>query len=106
MVLIPIYGIHNDPSIYSEPHKFRPERFSGEESKTRPTAAFMPFAHGPRNCLAQKLGMLQTQAALVSMIKNFDFHIESPKDKVIFSRKNIVLESKDGIYINFTAIQT
>lgn len=44
-------GIQRDPRYYSDPDKYIPERFSQEEKQSRHPYAFLPFGHGPRNCI-------------------------------------------------------
>lgn len=41
LIFIPILGIHHDERFFSNPEKFRPERFQGVDSD-----AFMPFGDG------------------------------------------------------------
>lgn len=50
-VIIPIYGIHNDPNIYPHPEIFDPERFNPENMKQRHSMYHLPFGDGPRNCI-------------------------------------------------------
>ena len=50
-IWIPTYAIHNDPDIYPDPDKFDPERFSDDKIKQRHPMHFLPFGHGPRNCI-------------------------------------------------------
>lgn len=50
-IWIPTYAIHNDPDIYPDPDKFDPERFSEDNIKQRHPMHFLPFGHGPRNCI-------------------------------------------------------
>lgn len=50
-VLIPIKAIHYDGSIYENPEKFNPDRFSSEQKQSRHQYAHIPFGEGPRNCI-------------------------------------------------------
>lgn len=54
-----MYHLYHDPDIYSDPEEFRPERFEPNEFQKRPICAYKPFAQGPRNRIAWKMGMMQ-----------------------------------------------
>jgi len=51
VVILPVCGIHQDPKIYPNPTKFDPERFNAENKGKRSPYHFIPFGHGPRNCI-------------------------------------------------------
>lgn len=51
VVVISISGIHHNPEIYPEPEKFNPLRFSDENVAERSPYVYLPFGHGPRNCI-------------------------------------------------------
>lgn len=42
-MLTSVYGIHHDPSLYPDPEKYDPERFSHENAVNRHSMAFIPF---------------------------------------------------------------
>ena len=49
------YWMHNDPTIFPEPHIFKPERWiCGPEELKVLNSYFVPFSRGSRMCLAQK----------------------------------------------------
>lgn len=104
-VVVPVYAIHNDPTIYPEPEKYNPDRFSDEEIKNRHAMAWLAFGEGPRNCIALRFGMMQTRIGLITLLSNFEF---SPCSQtpipMTFSSSPIVLSPKDGVYLNVRPI--
>ncbi|XP_041675561.1 cytochrome P450 6a8 isoform X1 [Drosophila eugracilis] len=104
-VIIPASAIHRDPSIYPEPLEFRPERFTPEEIKNRPSVAWLPFGDGPRNCIGLRFGQMQARIGLALLIKNFKFSTSSKtSDPLVYDPKSFVLGLKDGIYLKLEAI--
>jgi hypothetical protein len=55
IVVIPTYAIHHDEEHFPNPELFDPERFSPEVKASRHPYAYMPFGHGPRNCIGNFL---------------------------------------------------
>ncbi|XP_052782645.1 cytochrome P450 3A2-like isoform X2 [Mya arenaria] len=73
MIMYNIYMIHHDPKHYPEPEKFKPERFLPEEKAKRDPFTFIPFGHGPRNCIGMRLALLEAKIALVSTLRKVKF---------------------------------
>ncbi|EDW91091.1 cytochrome P450 6a8 [Drosophila yakuba] len=104
-VIIPSSAIHHDPSIYPEPFEFRPERFSPEESSSRPSVAWLPFGDGPRNCIGLRFGQMQARIGLALLIKNFRFSTCSKTpDPLVYDPNSFVLGVKDGIYLKVEVV--
>jgi cytochrome P450 len=67
-----IYGLHRNPTLWSEPDKFFPERwlnshaFSADEGMT--SGAYMPFAAGPRMCLGQPIAKIVLRIMLARIV--------------------------------------
>lgn len=74
-----IYSIHQitqvAPKYWPGPNDFLPERWlvcPGHELYPL-KGAWRPFEHGPRNCIAQGLVMLELRVVLASIVREFDF---------------------------------
>ncbi|XP_071039311.1 cytochrome P450 9e2 [Parasteatoda tepidariorum] len=71
VILLPILAIHRDPKYYPDPEKFDPERFSDEEVAKRDPNVYLPFGHGPRNCVGMRFSHLSSKVCLVYIISSF-----------------------------------
>ncbi|EDW00824.1 cytochrome P450 6a22 [Drosophila grimshawi] len=106
MLLIPVYGFHHDPELYPEPHKFIPERFMADQMAERPTASWLPFGDGPRNCIGMRFGKMQTSIALFHLLQRFQFSV-CPRtvSKIDFVKSNILLSPSSSIYLKVEELQ-
>lgn len=72
MLLVNLWAIQNDPKIWVEPSKFRPERFEGLQG-SRDGFSFMPFGSGRRGCPGEGLGLRMVGLVLGTLIQCFDW---------------------------------
>lgn len=49
-LIIMLLGLHRNPRHYPNPHRFDPDNFSAEKTKTRHPYSFIPFSTGQRTC--------------------------------------------------------
>jgi cytochrome P450 len=56
-----IYLLHHDPTLYANPHEFRPERFL--DSPPQPQT-WLPWGGGRKRCLGQHLALLEMRTVL------------------------------------------
>jgi cytochrome P450 len=56
-----IYLMHHDPALYSDPHRFRPERFL--QTPPEPLT-WLPWGGGRKRCPGQQLATLEMQTVL------------------------------------------
>ena len=81
-VEIAYLSIHRDPALWGEDAaEFKPERFENGVSQacTHPKA-FMPFGAGPRNCIGQKMALLEVKIVLSMTLRRFQL-LPSPHYK-------------------------
>ncbi|XP_044478702.1 cytochrome P450 81Q32-like [Mangifera indica] len=72
MLLVNLWAIQRDPTIWEDPTKFRPERFEGFEG-VRDGFKLMPFGVGRRSCRGEGLALRMVGLALGSLIQCFDW---------------------------------
>ncbi|EAT39029.1 AAEL009138-PA [Aedes aegypti] len=99
-VLLPVYAIHHDPSLYPNPDQFDPERFNPENSAARHPMAFVPFGEGPRICIGLRFGSMQARIGLTYLLKNFRFTLsEKMHDPLKMMSNTIILASEGGLWM-------
>lgn len=66
------YIIHRDPSLWSNPERFDPERFTKENSKSRHPFAYLPFSGGLRSCIGRNFALMEARILLSSIVRHFE----------------------------------
>lgn len=64
-VCVGITAVHNNPTLWPDPRKYKPERFvalDGDMDSVK--YSFIPFIAGPRNCMGQHLSLTEAQFIL------------------------------------------
>lgn len=81
-------------------NEFDPERFSPQNKNKIKPYTTMPFGSGPRTCIGERFGLIQTAIGLIHVFKN---HYVEPSDstpKVMeFEKKSLVLQAKGGVVL-------
>jgi cytochrome P450 len=72
MLSVNMWAIQNDPKIWRDPTKFRPERFDNPEGG-RYEFKLMPFGHGRRSCPGEGLALKVVGLALGSLLQCFEW---------------------------------
>ncbi|KAK2005205.1 cytochrome P450, partial [Colletotrichum eremochloae] len=81
IVDINLWAVHHDPSLFTSPESFVPERWLGDARfKNDRLDAVEPFSVGPRNCIGRNLAYAEIRMVLARLVWNFDIEL-SPKDK-------------------------
>ncbi|KAL0325548.1 UNVERIFIED_CONTAM: cytochrome [Sesamum radiatum] len=84
VILINIWAIGRDPSIWPNPHSFEPERFLNSEVDTKGhDFELIPFGGGRRICPGVPLAQRMLHVTVASLVHNFDWELEpgnAPED--------------------------
>ena len=78
LMVVGIYAMHRDPTLWERPLEFDPDRFSAEKSKGRDRWQYLPFGGGPRSCIGDHFAMLEATLGLATIIRNVE--VESLHD--------------------------
>ncbi|KAK2648076.1 hypothetical protein Ddye_015565 [Dipteronia dyeriana] len=91
-LLVNLWKIHRDPSVWSEPCEFRPERFLTTHKDFHVRGhnfEYMPFSGGRRMCPGVSFGLQVAQLTLASLLHAFD--LETPFDETVDMREGMGL---------------
>jgi cytochrome P450 len=82
VTLIPAVTLmHEDPEIFPEPKRFRPERFLGEEQGS--TYTWIPFGGGRRRCLGAAFASFEMRVALRTILERSTLRAADPRDEKV-----------------------
>jgi cytochrome P450 family 135 len=82
VTLIPAVTLmHEDPTIFPEPQRFRPERFLEEEEGS--TYTWIPFGGGRRRCLGAAFASFEMRVALRTILQRTNLRAADPRDEKI-----------------------
>ncbi|XP_058793297.1 probable cytochrome P450 6a13 isoform X2 [Phymastichus coffea] len=74
-IIIPVWAIHRDPDIWSDPDAFDPERFNDVNATTRHPMNYLPFGDGPHNCIGLRFANYQTKIGIATLINKFKVNV-------------------------------
>jgi cytochrome P450 len=74
-VVVAPWIVHRHRRLWRDPDNFDPERFAPEAIAARSRYAFLPFAVGPRTCIAAPLAMMQLHVAVAILAQRFRFRL-------------------------------
>lgn len=75
LAVIPIRVIHRLPKFYPDPERFDPDRFTPDRRASRPRFAYLPFSHGPRNCIGEHFAWMEAVLLLATLLQRAQFRL-------------------------------
>ncbi|KAG9510595.1 Cytochrome P450 3A17 [Fragariocoptes setiger] len=85
MMVVPnMFILHKKPEYWGDDvETFRPERFAPEEASKHHKAQFFIFGMGPRNCVGEKLAMLEMQMLVARLITEYSIQTCDQTPKIL-----------------------
>ncbi|XP_066482559.1 cytochrome P450 4B1-like [Tiliqua scincoides] len=102
-VVLSIYLIHRNPSIWNDPEAYDPLRFSPENISNRNSHAFLPFSAGSRNCIGQQFAMNELKVALAMTLLRFQLLPDSTNPPPM-PVPQLVMRSENGIHLHLEKV--
>jgi cytochrome P450 len=95
LVVTSPYVTQRMPELWPDPARFRPERFSPEESAGRHRYAYYPFGGGPRQCIGN--GFAMTEAAIIIAAIAQRYTLSNASDHPVAVEPGVTLRPKHGL---------
>jgi len=67
-------AVQRDPTLWEDPLKFDPDRFSEGNVKSRDRWQYVPFGGGPRSCIGDHFAMLEATLGLATFIRHAEVY--------------------------------
>jgi cytochrome P450 len=96
-VVYSIYLTHRHRAYWSQPHRFDPDRFGAEESRTRAPYSFLPFGGGKRNCIGAAFAQVEAKIVLSRLFQRYDLTLQG---RDIHPHMGATLEPRPGVMMN------
>jgi cytochrome P450 len=100
VAVIPVFAIHHDESIYPNPEKFIPERFSAEEKAGRHPYTYLPFGLGPRSCIAMRFALVEAKTAIAHLVHSFRLEPSAKTPIPVTFLRGTTLKPTGGMWLN------
>jgi cytochrome P450 len=68
------YLVHRDPSLWKDPNRFDPDRWT-PELREATKGAYFPFGMGPRTCVGKHFALLEAKLILTHFLSRFDYRL-------------------------------
>jgi cytochrome P450 len=78
LLMVGVYALHRDPSLWDDPLEFNPDRFSAERSRGRDRWQFLPFGAGPRSCIGEQFALTAATLELASVVRHWELTSTEP----------------------------
>lgn len=94
VVFINCYAINNDSSIWTDPKKFKPDRFMNDDGEFVSGSCSVPFGMGERACIGGHLAKLKIFLFIVGVLQQCEFKKVENQDYDLTGMFTLTLKPK------------
>ncbi len=91
------YIVHRNPTYFSQPEAFNPDRFEEQADSERRRFRYFPFGGGPHVCLGEPLAELECVLVLATLASRLKFELEP--DQTVRPDVGFALRPHNGIRV-------
>lgn len=102
-VFMPPYVVHRDPTLWPDPEKFDPDRFSPENREAQAAYSYMPFGIGPRQCMGFRFALLEMKTAMFKVLSKVKFRRAADTASQLNFRSVLIMQPRDPIFLEIVA---
>ena len=95
LVFVIPFVVHRRPTLWSDPERFDPNRFTPEREAERPRFAYIPFGGGPRGCIGSQFAMVEALLIAAGIAQRY--RIVPVPDQAVRPEPLITLRPNPGI---------
>nr|WP_275939187.1 cytochrome P450 [Polyangium spumosum] len=99
-IFISPYVTHRDPRYFSEPERFRPERFRPGLDQNIRRGSYIPFGIGPRVCIGNGFAMMEAVLILATVAQRY--RVSLLPGQTLVPRGNLALRPPPGVKVRVT----
>ncbi len=96
-VLLMPFITHRHTEFWDAPDEFEPERFSAENSASRPKFAYFPFGGGARQCIGNHFAQMEAQIIIAMVLQKF--RVSLAVNQTVEPETSVTLRPKNGVKV-------
>jgi cytochrome P450 len=100
-IIVDAHAVHNDPELFPEPRRFRPERFLEASAEGY---SFLTFGGGAHRCIGAALAQLEIKVVLREILSRLELAPVSPKPATPVPR-GPTLAPRGGARVRITGLR-
>ena len=100
-IIVDAHAVHNDPELFPEPRRFRPERFLGASAEGY---SFLTFGGGAHRCIGAALAQLEIKIVLRELLSRLDLVAASPRPATAVPR-GPTLAPRGGVRVRVAGVR-
>ncbi|XP_055984291.1 LOW QUALITY PROTEIN: cytochrome P450 3A19-like [Sorex fumeus] len=99
VVMMPIFVLHKDLELWTDPEEFHPERFSIQNKDNISPYVYVPFGAGPRKCIGMRFALMSLKLAVVKTLQNFTFRPSEETQIPMILGKQLLIQPEKPIIL-------